>query len=79
MTPTSGKIAASLPREQIDEARRAVAEGRAPNVSAYVSEALRRFRRGESPSALIAALLATSGKPSETDYAGAYEAIRGGR
>jgi antitoxin ParD1/3/4 len=36
------KIAVSLPDEQVEAARAAVAEGRAPSVSAYVSEALGR-------------------------------------
>jgi len=36
------KIAVSLPDEQVEAARAAVAEGRAPSVSAYVSEALAR-------------------------------------
>ena len=36
------KIAVSLPDEQVEAARAAVAEGRAPSVSAYVSEALTR-------------------------------------
>ena len=36
------KIAVSLPDEQVAAARAAVAEGRAPSVSAYVSEALAR-------------------------------------
>jgi Arc/MetJ-type ribon-helix-helix transcriptional regulator len=36
------KIAVSLPDDQVEAARAAVAEGRAPSVSAYVSEALAR-------------------------------------
>ena len=36
------KIAVSLPDAQVEAARAAVAEGRAPSVSAYVSEALAR-------------------------------------
>jgi Arc/MetJ-type ribon-helix-helix transcriptional regulator len=36
------KIAVSLPDEQVEAARAAVAEGRAPSVSAYVSDALAR-------------------------------------
>lgn len=37
---TKVKIAVSLPEEQVTAAKRAVAEGRAPSVSAYVSQAL---------------------------------------
>lgn len=42
MTGMTTKITVSLPDEQVEAARAAVAEGRAPSVSAYVSEALAR-------------------------------------
>ena len=42
MAGMTTKIAVSLPDEQVEAARAAVAEGRAPSVSAYVSEALSR-------------------------------------
>lgn len=42
MVGMTTKIAVSLPDEQVEAARTAVAEGRAPSVSAYVSEALAR-------------------------------------
>jgi Arc/MetJ-type ribon-helix-helix transcriptional regulator len=37
---TRSKIAVSLPAETVERARRAVASGRAPSVSAYVARAL---------------------------------------
>jgi len=37
---TRKKIAITLPEEQVAAARRAVAEGRSPSVSAYISQAL---------------------------------------
>lgn len=42
------KIAVSLPDEQVEAARRAVAQGRAPSVSAYVSAALAQHQERES-------------------------------
>ncbi|MGH8826667.1 MAG: ribbon-helix-helix domain-containing protein [Jiangellaceae bacterium] len=40
---TKVKIAVSLPQEQVAAAKRAVAEGRAASVSAYVSQALEKY------------------------------------
>src|SRR5438445_570435 len=39
---TRRKIAITLPEDQVVAARRAVAEGRSPSVSAYIAEALAR-------------------------------------
>ncbi len=72
---TSGKIAVSLPTDQIEAARRAVAEGRAASVSAYVSAALERQERSESLTALVAELIADHGEPSAADYAWADEVL----
>ncbi|CAN5120999.1 hypothetical protein BH20ACT5_BH20ACT5_20380 [soil metagenome] len=47
------KIAVSLPDEQVAAARRAVREGRAASVSAYVSAALRAYQEGESLGVLL--------------------------
>lgn len=43
---TRQKIAITLPEEQVAAARRAVAEGRSPSVSAYISQALARRDAG---------------------------------
>ena len=42
------KVAISLPDELIDQARRAVAEGRAASVSAYIAESLAQRERRDS-------------------------------
>jgi Arc/MetJ-type ribon-helix-helix transcriptional regulator len=69
------KIAVSLPDEQVEEARAAVAAGRAASVSAYVSQALAR----RSADAELLALLAEDdeqyGPPSTQDYARARETL----
>ena len=72
---TSGKIAVSLPRDQIEAARRAVAEGRAASVSAYVSDALAHRERTKSLTALVAELISQHGEPSAEDYAWADEVL----
>lgn len=63
------KIAVSLPDEQVAQARAAVADGRAPSVSAYVSEALARRSADEELLALLAEDDARYGPPSSEDYA----------
>lgn len=65
---TTVKIAVTLPPEQVDEARRAVEEGRASSVSAYVAEALARQARGDQLASVVAAMRADDGTPSEADY-----------
>lgn len=71
----SGKIAVSLPRALIEDARRAVAEGRSASVSAHVADALSRYQREEVLSALVAELVATHGEPTPADYAWADEVL----
>lgn len=58
------KIAVSLPDEQVAAARRAVAAGRAPSVSAYVADALARAERENSLADLLAELDRELGEPS---------------
>lgn len=74
-----GKIAVSLPQAQIIEARRAMAEGRAPSVSAYVSKALSRTSNESSLAALVAELVAEHGSPTPADYAWADEVLGSSR
>lgn len=62
------KIAVSLPAELVQEARRAVSEGRAASVSAYVSEALRRAQE-DSLARFVADLAADVGEPTAADAA----------
>ena len=60
---TSAKIAVSLPRHLADRARRAVRQGRAPSVSAYVSSALEEKIKLDDLSELLEEMLAESGGP----------------
>ena len=64
---TRQKIAISLPEEQVAAARRAVAEGRAASVSAFISQALARRDADEELAETIAEVYAESGRPSEED------------
>ena len=57
------KIAVSLPRGIADRARRAVRQGRAPSVSAYVASALEEKARLDELAALLDEMLAESGGP----------------
>lgn len=60
---TTGKIAVSLPVELVDQAHRAVAEGRAPSVSAYVARALQEQAKLDDLGSLLEEMLAQSGGP----------------
>ena len=68
---TMGKIAISLPVEQIEQAKRAVADGRAASVSAYISSVLREADPADSMDRLLADLAAQFGEPSEEARAAA--------
>lgn len=57
------KIAVSLPRGVADRARRAVRQGRAASVSAYVALALEEKVKLDELSALLDEMLAESGGP----------------
>jgi Arc/MetJ-type ribon-helix-helix transcriptional regulator len=69
------KIAVSLPDELVAAARKAVAEGRAASVSAYVAEALERRRADEDLAALLDDLDAEYGAPSAEHNAWARRAL----
>lgn len=70
------KIAVSLPDELVEAARRAVAEGRAASVSAFVADAMLQRQHGESLAALVADIIAEDGEPSAEDYAWADQVLR---
>jgi Arc/MetJ-type ribon-helix-helix transcriptional regulator len=57
------KIAVSLPKGLAERAKRAVRQGRAPSVSAYVTAALEEKVKLEELSALLDEMLAESGGP----------------
>ncbi len=60
---TSSKIAVSLPAELVEQARRAVAEGRAASVSAYVAKALKEQAKLDDLASLLDEMLAETGGP----------------
>lgn len=63
------KIVVSLPDELVAAARRAVAEGRAASVSAYVAQALARRRADEDLVDLLDEMDAEYGPPDAEHYA----------
>lgn len=69
------KIAVSLPDEQVAAARKAVADGRAPSVSAYVSQALARRQQDDDLAALVAEMIIEHGESSDEDHAWARRAL----
>ena len=60
---TTSKIAVSLPTELVAQARRAVSEGRASSVSAYVARALQEKAKLEDLASLLEEMLAQTGGP----------------
>jgi Arc/MetJ-type ribon-helix-helix transcriptional regulator len=72
---TRQKIAITLPEEQVAAARRAVAEGRSPSVSAYISQALARRDADEELAETVAEIYAEAGQPTAADRAWARQAL----
>ncbi|HEY3665587.1 MAG TPA: hypothetical protein VGL19_06285 [Polyangiaceae bacterium] len=60
---TMQKIAVSLPRPVLASARRAVREGRAGNVSAYVASALEEKSKLDELASLLQEMLSETGGP----------------
>jgi Arc/MetJ-type ribon-helix-helix transcriptional regulator len=58
---TTSKIAVSLPSELVKQAQRAVSEGRAASVSAYVARALREQAKLDDLASLLDEMLAETG------------------
>jgi antitoxin ParD1/3/4 len=69
------KIAVSLPDALVDAARRAVAEGRAASVSAFIAEALEERDRYGGLAELLAEMAAEAGPPDERDREWARRAL----
>jgi Arc/MetJ-type ribon-helix-helix transcriptional regulator len=73
---TTTKIAVSLPAELVDQAQRAVAEGRAASVSAYVARALEEQAKLDDLASLLDEMLAETGGPlTSTEREGADKAL----
>jgi antitoxin ParD1/3/4 len=60
---TTSKIAVSLPTQLVEQAQRAVAEGRATSVSAYVARALEEQAKLDDLGSLLREMLAETGGP----------------
>jgi hypothetical protein len=75
MSMTRKKIAITLPEEQVAAARRAVAEGRSPSVSAYISQALARRGADEDLADTVAEIYAETGDPTAADRAWARQTL----
>ncbi len=78
------KITVSLPPEQVEQVREAVARGEAPSVSGYISAALfdalsrPQLESGKDENALaelVAELIAEHGEPSAEAYAWADKVL----
>jgi Arc/MetJ-type ribon-helix-helix transcriptional regulator len=69
------KIAISLPDELVVSARRAVDEGRAASVSAYIAAAIEAFEVQEDLSGLLSDMAAAGGTPAAADRRWAREAL----
>ena len=61
------KIAVSLPDDLVAAARQAVADGRAPSVSAFVAAAIEEHGRYERLTVLLSEMAAEAGPPTEED------------
>jgi Arc/MetJ-type ribon-helix-helix transcriptional regulator len=73
---TKAKIAVTLNQALVDQAKRAVADGRASSVSAYVEDALAAKTAVDSLDLLLAELLSETGGPlSDQERADADRAL----
>lgn len=72
---TTTKIAITLPEEQVAAARRAVAEGRARSVSAYIADSLARRSADDELADMLAEMDAEHGEPTTEDRAWARQAL----
>lgn len=69
------KLAITLPHEQVAAAKRAVREGRASSVSAYVARALKQQAETDALGRLIMEMRVEDGAPTAEDYAWADAAL----
>ena len=75
MSMTRQKIAITLPEEQVAAARRAVADGRAASVSAYISQALARRDADDDLAESIAEIYAETGPPTAEERTWARQVL----
>ncbi|MEA2900382.1 MAG: hypothetical protein QOH36_269 [Actinomycetota bacterium] len=69
------KIAISLPDEQVAAARQAVADGRAPSVSAYIAQTIAERLEYEDVATLLAEMAAATRAPDDEDRRWARRAL----
>lgn len=74
---TKAKIAVSLPTELVEQAQRAVSDGRAASVSAYVADALEQKSKLDDLASLLDEMLAATGGPLTPEEAAAADEILG--
>ncbi len=72
---TTAKVALSIPRDVLRQAKEEVASGRAKSLSSFVSEALDEKLRRTELSAILDAMDADHGKPSKGDRAWAKRVL----
>jgi Arc/MetJ-type ribon-helix-helix transcriptional regulator len=65
----------TLPKHQVAAARRAVAEGRSPSVSAYISKALARRDADDELAETVAEMYAETGPSTAADRTWARQAL----
>jgi hypothetical protein len=73
---SSVKVALSIPAEVLEQATAAVADGRAKNLSVFVSEALEQRLRRDELSMLLDAMDAEHGRPNKSAKAWAKRVLR---
>ncbi len=72
---TKTKIAITLPEEQVAAARRAVEEGRARSMSAYIADSLARRDADEELSETLAEIYAEHSEPTSEERGWARQAL----
>lgn len=69
------KVTVSLPRQQLEAARRAVEHNRAASVSAYIATAMRDHEQRNQLDEVLAMMWAEDGAPTDEEKAWARQAI----
>ena len=73
---TSAKVAISLPREILSEAKKQVRSGRAKSLSAFVTQAVAEKVRRNELEEILDAMDEVHGKPSKADQTWAKRVLR---
>lgn len=73
---TSAKVAVSIPRDVLSEAKKQVRSGRAKSLSAFVTQAVAEKVRRNELEEILDAMDEANGKPSKADQAWAKRVLR---